>query len=99
MLKSLLDIESEFEMMVEYQRTIESKSVLVEHSLKDEFAYGLYNIVHPYPSYEEFINGNEFIEGDLIEANSDIVQLEKLQDVRRVKEKTPGKSAFQGVLS
>lgn len=98
MLKSLLDVESEFELMVKYQRSIESQSVLIEHSLKDQFAYGLYNVVKPYPTYEEYLNGNDFIEGELIAQHSDIVQLEKVQDQRRVKEKTPG-IALQGVLS
>lgn len=97
MLKSLLDIDSEFELMVKYSRTIESKSVLVEHSLKDQFAYGLYNVLRPYPTYEEFVNGNDFIEGEIILASSNIVQLEHMQDGRRVKQKTP-EVALQGVL-
>jgi aspartate carbamoyltransferase catalytic subunit len=98
MIKSQLDVDSEFELMVKYSRTIESKSVLVEHSLKDVFPYGLYNVVQPYPTYEEFQNGNDFIEGDLIRESSDIVLLEQIQDERRAKEKTPG-IALQGVLS
>lgn len=83
MVKQVLDIDSEFELMVTYQRTIESQSLLIEHSLKDQFSHGLYNVVKPYPSYDEYSQGHDFIEGELIEQSSDIVQLINLQDGRR----------------
>lgn len=93
-----MDVESEFALMVKYQRTIESKSVLTDHSSNDRALYGLYNVVQPYPTWEEYLVGYDFWEGELIKESSDIVELEKLQDQRRVKQKTPDRERL-GVLS
>jgi hypothetical protein len=83
MVKQQLDVDSEIDLMIKYHRTIESKSVLIEHSVDDAFRYGLYNVVAPYPTYEEFREGNDFTEGELIRESSDIVQLEAIQSSRK----------------
>jgi hypothetical protein len=84
----LLDVPSEFELMVKYQRILESEAVVIEHAPQDAHQYGLYTVLKPYPTYEEYMLGNDFIEDKLIMSWSDLVQLEALQDKLR-KEKAP----------
>lgn len=84
MLKPVLELEAKFNLMVEYQRTIESQSIISNHSPQDQCAYGLYTLEQPIPSFEEYVEGNEFSEGILIAESSDIVQIMGMQDERRV---------------
>lgn len=79
-----LDVESEFELMVRYSTTLQSLSHLIAHAPEDQNTHGLYEIVEPYPTYEEYKEGNDFVEGDLIEQSSDIVRLTNLQNSRRL---------------
>jgi hypothetical protein len=78
-----LSVETEFDLMVNYQRTVESKSVIVENDLKDKERYSLYTVSEPFPTYEEFLNGNEFDEQELIMSSSSIDALQLVQDSRR----------------
>lgn len=81
--KPVLDVQSQFDLMVKFQTAIESKSVIVQNSPKCKFAFSLYEISAPYPTFEEYLEGNDFNEGDPINHSSDIVQLEHSQAVRR----------------
>lgn len=85
MTKPLLTIENEFDLMVNYQIAIESKSVIITNDLRDKYRYSLYTIVKPFPTYEEYINGNEFDEGTLIKSSSSLDDLTLLQNSRRKK--------------
>jgi hypothetical protein len=78
-----LSVETEFDLMVTYQRTIESKSVIIENDLRDKERYSLYSVSKPFPTYEEFLNGNEFDEQELIMSSSSIDALQLVQDSRR----------------
>lgn len=81
---SALQVETKFDIMANYQIAIESKSVIIENSPTDEHRYSLYNIVKPYPTFEEYINGYEFDEGEIIDHSSDISYLNHQQDIRRI---------------
>jgi hypothetical protein len=75
----VLNVEVEFDLMANYQTIIENKSVIIENSDKDEFKYSLFKVKKPYPTYEEYLNGNEFEEGKLIKHSSSIDELQSLQ--------------------
>lgn len=81
---SSLQVETKFDIMANYQTAIESKSVIVKNSPTDQYQYSLYMIVEPFPTFEEYINGNEFDEGELLEHSSNVSYLNHQQDVRRI---------------
>lgn len=83
MKKPLLNLDREFELMVKYQITVESKSVVVKNNKHDEFPYSLYEIVEPYPTYEEYLHCNEFDEGQLIMNSLSLPVLDVVQERRR----------------
>lgn len=83
MTRPVLTVETEFEMMADYQLAIESKSVIVENALEDKHRYSLYSILEPVPTYDEYMNGNEFDEGELLAESNTRDELKVLQETRR----------------
>lgn len=80
-----LTVDTEFELMLNFQLAIESKSVIVENDVRDKHRYSLYSIAEPFPSYEEYINGDDFDEQKLIKSSSSYDELKLLQEKRRKK--------------
>lgn len=83
MIKPVLTVETEFELMADYQMSIESKTVIVMNSLQDKFRYSLYSISEPFPTYDEYMNGNDFDEDELIESSNNPDDLRVIQKARR----------------
>jgi len=79
MKKPILSIEDEFHLMADYQNAIECKSVIVENALNDKHRYSLVEISEPFPTYEEYINGNDFDEGEIIISSSSMEDLKEHQ--------------------
>lgn len=82
--KPVLNVEQELDLMIEYQNALESKSVIVKNSPRDEFRFSLFEIVEPYPTYNEYLHGNEFDEGQLIKHSASKEEMKKLQAKRKV---------------
>lgn len=80
-----LNVETEFDLMVNYQIAIESKSVIVENDLRDKHRYSLVAVEEPFPSYEEYLNGDDFEETKIIRSSSSYDELRMIQDERRKK--------------
>lgn len=83
MTRPILELNVELDLMVQYTTIIKSRSVIVQNAPNDPDRYTLYEICEPYPSYEEYMNGNEFDEGLLIR-NSPSLNLLKLVQSKRV---------------
>lgn len=83
MTRPVIAIETEFEMMADFHLTIESKSVIVENALNDKFRYSLYSITDQLPTYDEYMNGNDFEEDELIATANSKDELVLLQRERR----------------
>jgi hypothetical protein len=83
MTRPVLTVETEFEMMADYQLTIESKSVIVENALEDKFRYSLYSIHEPVPTYDEYMNGNDFDEDQLLSESNTREELNIVQEGRK----------------
>ena len=83
MTRPLLTVDTEFEIMADYQLAIESKSVIVENALEDKHRYSLYSIFEPVPTYDEYMNGNEFDEDELLAVANTKEELKVLQETRR----------------
>lgn len=83
MTRPVLTVDTEFEIMADYQLAIESKSVIVENALEDPFRYSLYSILEPVPTYDEYMNGNEFEEDELLAESNTKEELLVLQKGRR----------------
>src|SRR6478609_2120527 len=83
MTRPSLAIETEFELMADYQTAIESKSVIVENALEDPFRYSLYAISEPFPTYEEYMNGNDFDEEELLAESNTRDELQIVQNERK----------------
>jgi len=83
MTKPVIAIETEFELMADFQLAIESKSVIVENALDDKFRYSLYSITDDLPTYDEYMNGNDFEEDELIATANSKDELVLLQRERR----------------
>lgn len=83
--KPILTIETEFELMADYQTAVETKSIIVENALNDKHRYSLYSIEEPFPTYEEYLNGNDFDEHGLIKSSSSLDELKLLQKTRSIK--------------
>jgi len=82
----VISIDSEFELMANYQICIESKAFIVENSKKDLHRFSLYHIEEPYPTYEEYMNGNDFNETTLIRSSNSLEEIKVIQDsIRCVK--------------
>jgi len=79
----ILDVQSEFDLMADYQIVIESKCVVVVNSPKDSFRYSLVTIVEPIPSYIEYLNGHDFEECEIIMNSNNVAQLIALQNTFR----------------
>lgn len=88
MKKPQLNPELEFELMADYQVVIESKSVVVENSERDQYRYSLYNVSEPFPTYEEYCHGNEFDEAKVIANSNNLNELKSLQQQRRTEFKS-----------
>jgi hypothetical protein len=82
MLKQLLTMESKFELMVAYQVSIESNSIIIENAENDPYRYTLYEIAEQV-SYEEYINGNEFELGRILKHSNSTDDLHFIQEGRR----------------
>lgn len=78
-----LNVETEFDIMANYQTAVESKSIIIENSPKDRFRYSLIQIIEPIPTYKEYLNGNDFDEQDIIMQANNIDQLINQQNIRR----------------
>jgi len=83
MTRPVIAIETEFELMADFQLSIESKSVIVENALNDKFRYSLYSITDQMPSYDDYMNGNEFEEDELIATSNSKDELKLQQQKRR----------------
>ncbi len=81
---SALNTDKKFDIMADYQLAIETKSILIENSPTDKYKYSLYEVVEPYPSFDEYINGNGFIENNLLGHSCDIIVLCAMQNNRRI---------------
>lgn len=83
MTRPVIAVDTEFEIMADYQLAIESKSVIVENALEDPYRYSLYSIAEPYPTYDEYMNGNDFDEAELIAESNTSDDLKLLQGEKR----------------
>ena len=83
MTRPVLTVDTEFEIMADYQLAIESKSVIVENALEDTHRYSLYSIMDNVPSYDDYMNGNEFDEDELLAEANTKEELKILQEGRR----------------
>jgi hypothetical protein len=83
MTRPVLTVDTEFELMADYQLAIESKSVIVENALEDTHRYSLYSITDNVPTYDEYMNGNEFDEDELLAESNTREELKVLQEQRR----------------
>lgn len=83
MTRPVIAVETEFELMADYQLSIESKSVIIENSLDDKFRYSLYSITQDVPTYNEYMNGNEFEEDELLATSNSKDELRLQQQKRR----------------
>ena len=81
--KYLQNVEKEFDLMVNYQIIKESKSVIVENSVKDKHQYSLCTLLEPYPTYDEYKNGNDFDEDRVIFSSSLLSEIKGIQEERR----------------
>jgi hypothetical protein len=80
-----MNIDQEFELMVNYQVSIESNSIVVRNDHKDKYDYTLYSIVKPYPSYEDYLNGNDFEYGKVLYESNNLDSILESQDNMRAK--------------
>jgi hypothetical protein len=83
MTRPVISVDTEFDMMADYQLAIESKSVIIENALEDDHRYSLYSILEPVPTYDEYMNGNEFEEDELLAESNTKEELLVLQKGRR----------------
>lgn len=83
MTRPMIAVETEFDLMADFQLAIESKSVIVENALNDKFRYSLYSITDQMPTYDDYMNGNEFEEDELIATSNTKEELILLQQERR----------------
>lgn len=79
--------ETQFELLCNYGSIVASRSIVVKNDERDEHPYSVYAVLTPFPTFEEYAEGEEFEEGELI-ANCltaeevNVAQLEyKLQQV------------------
>jgi hypothetical protein len=61
-----IGVDDQIDLMIRYQNILESKSVIVQNDEEDEHPYSLYTVENPFPTYNDYLNGNEFDEGELI---------------------------------
>lgn len=80
---STLTTDHEFDLMVNYQINIESQSTIVRNAPEDEFQYSLYEINKPYPTYAQYLNGNDFDESLLIMNSFSLEMVTDVQELRR----------------
>lgn len=83
MTRPMIVVETEFELMADFQLAIESKSVIVENALNDTFRYSLYSITDELPTYDEYRHGNDFEEDELIATSNSKDELRLQQQARR----------------
>lgn len=83
MTRPVLMVDTELDMMVDYQLAIESKSVIVENALEDPERYSLYSITDNVPTYDDYMNGNDFDEDQLLASSNNKEELKILQEERR----------------
>lgn len=81
----ILTIDREFDLMVKYQLAIETTSVIIKNAPSDAYTYSLIRIEEPFPSYIDYLNGNDFNELDVITASDSMDYLLSLQDSKRLK--------------
>jgi hypothetical protein len=74
-----LNVDEEFELMVNYQVSIETSSIVVRNDHRDKYDYTLYSIVEPYPSYEDYLNGNDFDYGKVLYESNNLDSIMRLQ--------------------
>lgn len=83
MTRPVLTVDTEFDMMADYQLAIETKSVIVENAIEDSKRYSLYSITDNVPTYEDYMNGNDFDEHELLASSNNKEKLKVLQEQRR----------------
>jgi hypothetical protein len=57
--------EGQFTLLCDYGDIISSQATIVQNEFKNEFF--LYRVVEPFPTFEEYCEGNDFDEGELID--------------------------------
>lgn len=73
---------SQFDLLCAYGDIITSKSIIVENETRDQFL--LFKIVEPFPTFEEFLLGEEFEEGDLITTFGSLEQAKEAQNYLKI---------------
>lgn len=81
----VLDVETEFDLMVKYQVAIETKTVIIKNAPGDAYLYSLVAIDEPFPSYIDYLNGDDFDELVIITVSNSIDYLQSMQDKKRLK--------------
>jgi len=56
--------EGQFALLCDYGDIITSQSIIIQNEFRDEFF--LYKVVEPFPLFEEYCEGNDFEEAELI---------------------------------
>jgi len=58
--------EQEFDLLCNYGVVVASRSIVVENDERDKYRYSLYKVLEPFPTFDEYVRGEEFDEGELI---------------------------------
>lgn len=87
--KGCNDNETEFNLLCNYGEIISSHSIVVQNDDRDKFKYSLYKVLEPFPTFDEYVKGEEFDEGDLIANCDSMDEVLAVQNTYKFKHKTP----------
>lgn len=60
--------EGQFTLLCDYGDIISSQTTIVQTEFRNEFL--LYKVVKPFPTFDEYCEGNDFEEGELLSVRS-----------------------------
>lgn len=70
--------EGQFTLLCDYGDIVSSQATIIQDRFKNEFL--LYKVVKPFPTFEEYCEGNDFEEGELLSLHSTWEESKKQQN-------------------